>query len=130
MTGLTLGTTYKIEVTSLNAIGESLKSPPLTTLFSNTPSQPATLVLTSTDAPSIKASWTVPSSLNGDVIRGYKLYIDDGEGGDYIMIYDGTNFANVYSYTIAGSDILQCGVIYNLKITALNSAGESIPTEG
>ena len=121
-----MGTTYKYEVSSENAIGESALSPALSVLFANVPSQPASLTLTSTSLPSITASWTIPATLNGDIIRGYKLYIDDGQGGDFKLIYDGTNFSNVYSYTIY-SPTIECGVLYNLRITALNSAGEGAP---
>jgi len=68
------------------------------------PSSPQTLTLASIvdkkEEPHIRAVWTPPSSTNGDAIRGYKLYIDDGEGGDYTLVYDGTGFPNVYAYTI------------------------------
>lgn len=50
---------------------------------------------------------------NGDAVRGYKLYIDDGEGGDFNLVYDGSNFANIYTYTI-GSKYIQCGILYNV----------------
>lgn len=46
------------------------------------------------------------------------------------MAYDGTNFANVYTHTISGNENIECGITYNLRITALNAAGESAPTEG
>ena len=95
-------------------------------MFSNVPSVPATLTLTSTAKPDITATWTAPSTINGDAVKGYKLYIDDGEGGDYSLVYDGSKFANIYTYNI-GSDYVKCGVIYYLMITAINSAGESLP---
>lgn len=45
-------------------------------------------------------------------------------GGDYTLVYEGT--ANVYTNTI-GSDYLECGTLYYLKVTAVNYAGESSP---
>jgi len=86
---LTLGTTYKIEVTSENAVGESLLSPSTNVLFANAPSSPATLVLTSSALPSLTATWTVPTITNGDAVRGYKVYVDDGRGGSFVLAYDG-----------------------------------------
>jgi hypothetical protein len=76
--------------------------------------------------PHIQATWTAPVSTNGDVIQGYKLYIDDGMGGDYTLVYDGTGFPNVYTFII--TEQIVCGTVYNVKVTALNSAGESLPT--
>lgn len=90
LTGLTLGTTYKLQVSSVNAVGESAISDANTVLFANVPSAPATLTLTSSATPDLTATWTAPSSSNGDIIRGYKLYIDDGAGGVYTLVYDGS----------------------------------------
>ena len=59
-------------------------------------------------------------------MRGYKLYIDDGEGGDYTLVYDGSGFPNVYQFII--KEQIACGVVYNVKVTAINYAGESTPT--
>ncbi len=113
MSTLTLGNTYKIQITSVNEVGESAKSDSITILFANVPEAPPhdlpypeekwfTLasIVESKEEPHIKATWTAPSTTNGDAVRGYKLYIDDGEGGDYTLVYDGTGFPNVYTYTI------------------------------
>lgn len=78
-------------------------SPANTILFANIPSAPASLTLTSDASPSLTATWTAPLSANGDAVSGYKLYIDDGQGGDYTLVYDGSNQANVYSYTIGSN---------------------------
>jgi hypothetical protein len=118
---------YKLEVSSVNEVGESLLSPSNTVQFANPPSAPATLTLTSTSAPSLTASWTASALSNGDAVRGYKLYIDDGVGGDFIMVYDGSRISNVYQHTI-GSNLVECGVLYNVEVTAINVAGESLPT--
>lgn len=98
-----------------------------TVIFANIPSAPVSLTLTSTQTPTLTAIWSAPLLTNGDAIRGYKLYIDDGLGGDYSIIYDGSIIANVYTFTI-GKDNIECGVLYNLKVTAINYAGESNPT--
>jgi hypothetical protein len=130
LTGLTLGSSYKLQVSSTNEIGESALSEANTVLFANVPSSPATLTLAtqmiSKEEPHIVSTWTAPSSMNGDVVSGYKLYIDDGRGGDYVLAYDGSGFANVYTFTIVRR--VTCGVVYNVKITAINIAGESTPT--
>ena len=92
-TGLTLGTTYKVQISAKNPIGESSKSAAYSLLFANVPSAPTNLVLTSTKT-TITASWGAPSSVNGDSVRGYKLYMDDGLGGAVTLVYNGSNFPN------------------------------------
>lgn len=67
LTGLTLGTTYKVQVSSVNQVGESPLSDALTILFANIPSMPATVSLTATKT-SITVNWTAPASSNGDVV--------------------------------------------------------------
>jgi len=100
----------------------------VTILFANVPTIPALLTLTSIvpsiEYPQILATWTTSISSNGDSILGFKLYIDDGEGGDYSKVFDGTSDA--YFYVIKQD--IKCGVVYNVKVTAFNSAGESLPT--
>jgi hypothetical protein len=129
ITGLTLGVTYKIEVSSTNDVGESSLSDITSVVFANVPSSPQTLTMTTTSQPALTAAWTAPLSSNGDAVRGYTLYIDDGNGGDFTLVYNGSTYASVYSYTIDSSTI-ECGLLYNLQITAINSAGESDPTLG
>ena len=90
MSGLTLGTTYEIKVTSVNEIGESDDSVIISSLFANAPSEPATVTLTASSTPSLLVEWTAPSSVNGDSVQGYYVYIDDGEGGEYTLVYDGS----------------------------------------
>jgi hypothetical protein len=130
ITALTLGINYKIQISSVNSVGESALSDAKTILFSNVPSSPASLTLASlvqaVQNPFIVATWTAPTSANGDAVLGYRLYIDDGQGGAFTLVYDGSGFANIYTFTIMQQ--VMCGVVYNVQITALNHAGESLPT--
>lgn len=59
--------------------------------------------------------------MNGDAIDGYNVYVDDGYGGPYSLVFEGKNQANTYQYTITE---LECGLPYSVKVTAINSAGE------
>ena len=62
LTGLSLGVTYKIEVSAINSVGESAKSTPFYLLFANVPGSPTNFILTSTIT-SITASWQAPFQL-------------------------------------------------------------------
>ncbi len=90
ITGLTLGTTYKIQVTAVNSAGESAKSTTYYLLFANPPGVPTSLALASTIS-TLTVSWVAPSSYNGDAVRGYKVYLDDGNGGPITLAYDGSS---------------------------------------
>ena len=91
VSSLTLGTTYKIQVSAVNSVGESALSAIYYLLFANVPSVPTSLTLTSTVS-SLTVSWLAPAAYNGDPVRGYKVYLDDGNGGALSLAYDGTNF--------------------------------------
>jgi hypothetical protein len=50
------------------------------------------LSLTSNAKPAeIVASWTAPSQVNGDAIDGYNVYVDDGYGGPFSLVFEGKN---------------------------------------
>ena len=53
MTGLTLGTDYKVQISTENEIGEGARSPSARITFANRPEGPASLVLTSSKKPAI-----------------------------------------------------------------------------
>jgi hypothetical protein len=98
LTGLTLGSTLKLQVSAVNEIGESILSKSNSVIFANIPSAPSSLTLTPTAyLASIKAEWTAPSTVNGDAVTGYSVYIDDGYGGEFELVLDGDS-SSTYSY--------------------------------
>lgn len=113
-------------------MGEGAKSIPLSLLFANVPAAPATITLTAGLSPlaHIKTAWTWGSAAtNGDAISGYRVYIDDGYGGPFSLVYSGEGYPSTYVNTIEYTDLLKtkkltCGLLYNVRVTALNSAGE------
>lgn len=129
MTGLTLGTDYKIQISSENEIGESAKSPSARITFANRPDPPASLALSSTKGPTILASWTAPASSNGDLASGYRLYIDNSLGGEFDMVFDGS-FDQPATFSFVIESGIVCGKIYYLEVTAVNVAGESDAARG
>lgn len=138
LTGLTLGTTYKITVTAVNSVGESGASTPYSLLFANPPTVPTSLVLTGTMT-SVTIAWQAPSNYNGDPVRGYKIFMDDGKGGPLQQVYDGsTNPQNfkVYFFELFNilystfTDGIEAGLRYNVEIKAINIAGESLSAVG
>jgi len=112
-----------VQVSALNAVGESPLSGSLNVKFANVPTVPTSVSTTATKE-SLTLSWAAPASTNGDAVSAYKVYLDDGKGGDLELIE--TTIASSFSYIIEG---IECGLTYNAEITAVNGAGESLPAQ-
>lgn len=59
---------------------------------------------------------------NGDDPSGYRVYLDNGHGGPFVKVFDSVGYASIYSYH--ATDSVECGLLYNVRITAVNTAGE------
>lgn len=122
-TGLTNGTTYFYKVSALNSAGESVASGEL----SATPSQPAsapgvpTLSAATPGNGTVGLAWSAPASNGGATISGYRVYRGTSSGGEALL----TTLGNVTGWTDSG---LANGTTYYYEVTALNSVGESTPS--
>ena len=112
-------------MSSFNEIGESLPSESISIVFANVPGAPASLTLTA-DAHELRAQWTAPENQNGDAVSGYRVYVDDGYGGPFSLVFDGSGYPSTYKFT---TDSLSCGLQYFVRVTAINSAGEGASIE-
>lgn len=127
ITDLTVGETLKVQISAVNEVGEGPKSVASSLLFANVPSAPEiTLIPTAGDINTILVSWKAPADENGDSASGYKVYLDNGLGGPFNLIFDGSAFPSRFSF-LAGetTELLTCGRLYQARVTALNVAGES-----
>ena len=84
----------------------------------------------------IVLDWTAPVSSDspgGDII-GYRLEMDDGLGGDYVIIYDGMNAPSLTQFVVGGSSSSISvtpgrGYRFRLSARSFNGLGPaSIPT--
>jgi hypothetical protein len=95
----------------VNEIGESELSKSSIVIFANVPSAPASLTLKPTSYPAtIKADWTAPTSVNGDSVQSYRVYVDDGLGGPYKLVL-ASDSSSLYSHEIPA---LTCGLFYSV----------------
>jgi fibronectin type 3 domain-containing protein len=117
--GVTNGTTYFYKVTALNSVGESAASNEM----SATPSAvaPGAPSLNSATAGNgtVALAWSAPSSNGGSAITGYRVYRGTSSGSETLL----TTLSNLTSWTDTG---VTNGSTYYYKVSALNSAGESV----
>ncbi|MGI0088110.1 MAG: fibronectin type III domain-containing protein [Nitrosotalea sp.] len=125
-TGLTASTAYTYRVSAINSIGTSS---PSNTASATTPSaatapQPPTGLTATGGNAQVTLSWTVPSSNGGSAITGYNIYrgtVSGSEGATPV----GTVSGSTLTYNDTG---LTNSQEYFYKITAVNSVGESSPS--
>ena len=125
VSGLVLGVSYKFQVSSTNEIGESQLSPSRRIVFANRPDPISTLTLSANSEPKIFVNWGTSSNTNGEVPFNYLVYIDNGLGSNWTVVYNGTG----ESFSANITSQIECSMLYNIRVTAINSAGESDPIE-
>ena len=121
---VTNGQTYYYEVVAENSAGR-------TSYFSNqasatpaapiVPNAPITLRATPGNA-QISVSWSTPSSNGGPTITSYNIYRGTSSGSETLLV-SGSNSTDPYTDTTVSN-----GVTYFYKVTAVNSVGESSPS--
>ena len=117
---LVTGTTYSIELTTINAIGESNKSHSLSVKAVDVPTAP-TLTLASSNSDYCSVSWSEVTPPTSSTISAYVLYTDNAitsNPNPNIEIYRGI----ITHYTHSNLGI---NSIYQYALVAVNEAGNS-----
>lgn len=119
-TNITKGLYYKFKVLAINAIGSSALSPELTSLAAAVPSTPINFTITSSASGVINLEWVAPLYDGGSVLTGYYVYYMASSA----TVYTKTSLisATSLSYSLGS---LTADTLYSLKITAVNTKGES-----
>jgi fibronectin type 3 domain-containing protein len=123
VTGLTNGVSISFQVAAHNSAGTGAKSSTVSVTPSATatvPGAPTNLVATPEDG-QVQLTWIAPSNDGGAEVSGYQLYWSRDATGTFtsISVVD-------TSYLHEGLDN---GTTYYYRVTAVNSVGESAPTE-
>jgi hypothetical protein len=116
LTDLTNGVTYIITVVATTDAGDSGNSTPRAATPYTTPASPSSPSVTVGDG-TLDVSWIAPVTDGGDAIFRYIATADDGDGGIFTCVTNGT------SCIIQG---LTNGVTYSITIVATNNAGDSL----
>ena len=122
-TALVPGKKYYFKYLAYNIKGSSDYSNEIVSAASPLPVAPfaPTKVNSKSSLKSIYVQWatvTDPSS----PVTGYKLYMDEGNNGNFKMIFDGTGKPGIVGYLVQD---LVTGTAYRFKVRAVNFNGES-----
>ena len=76
-----------------------------------------------TDETRIKVTWTAPADNGGSAIQSYSLEMDDGQGGDFVVLVGLTKDYLLFFYT--KSEGIQRATNYRFRYRARNAIGWS-----
>ncbi|CEL98343.1 unnamed protein product [Vitrella brassicaformis CCMP3155] len=126
-TGILCGTAYSFTVKAENTCrtGEfGAASAQLLITGGTLPIAPTGLAGVAGSLTSVAFSWNaVPVGLStgGSAILGYRLYLNDGQGGSLSLVFDGTYQPTVVSKTVTN---MVTGYTYKAAVSAVNGVGE------
>ncbi|MGH9107753.1 MAG: fibronectin type III domain-containing protein [Acidimicrobiales bacterium] len=118
--GLANGTKYYFEVTALNQDGEGAPSNEASASPVGPPGAPGALTA-SPGNDEVSLSWAAPSSNGGSPVSSYNVYISTTPGSQGAKVATEAQPA----YTATG---LTNGTAYYFEVTAVNVAGEGVPS--
>jgi hypothetical protein len=119
ISGLTNGTTYAIRLKAVNSVGDGAESIPVSAKPFGVPAAPTDLSAQNITASSVEITFTAGSD-GGSAITNYKYSINDGVSYTSLSPVDTTS-----PITITG---LSGSTTYNIKLRAVNAAGDGTPS--
>jgi hypothetical protein len=129
------GRVYRFSVAAVNAAGEGPRSQRLTLIASDIATAPRFVQITMTSKEQIDIAWTKPALPGAAGMSGYKVYVDDGNGGPINnLIWDGGMRASTLTFSWAprfsdGSVALIAGAVYRFQAQSVNPTGDGLLSE-
>lgn len=122
------GQMYKFRSYATNKAGHVSYSLETRIRAAAVPAQPSagpTIVQSISNTTSIGVTWDAVENTYA-YVSGYKLYRDDGNNGNFTLIYDGTNRPGQRTFV---SHNLKPGVYYRFKVLAVNYNGDGLESD-
>ena len=127
---LTPGNPYRFAVAAMNAAGEGPRSERITLTASDVAGQPYDVEATFQSSYRIDLAWKKPLLTGASGMSGYKVWVDDGNGGNINnLIWDGGTKASTLYYSWEpvfsdGSVALLAGHTYRFQVQSVNPTGD------
>ncbi|CAK9003288.1 Titin (Connectin), partial [Durusdinium trenchii] len=127
---LTPGNPYRFAVAAVNAAGEGPRSERITLTASDVAGQPYDVEATFQSSYRIDLAWKKPLLTGASGMSGYKVWVDDGNGGNINnLIWDGGTKASTLYYSWEpvfsdGSVALLAGHTYRFQVQSVNPTGD------
>jgi hypothetical protein len=124
ISGLTAGLKYRFQYYAHNSYGDSLPSSIITVAASVLPVAPGipTIDWTLSSKTSLNILWPAVADPPSPIV-GYILLMDNGRGGSYSTVFDGSFQPGVTKFLVSG---LTNGFLYSFKVYAANYNGRSL----
>ena len=133
---LTTGRPYYVRVAARNIMGygySAISLPEFQTPSYRPPGAPPPVRLLTSTSTSIQVEWSYPRYNGGAAVMGFMLYLDDWQGGEPHLVFDGTDQPTVTSFTVGITPSIQNtvgiqpGKSYHFTVRAVNycAAGKS-----
>ncbi|KRO55639.1 MAG: hypothetical protein ABR77_06035, partial [Acidimicrobiia bacterium BACL6 MAG-120322-bin79] len=125
VTGLTNGLTYQVRVSASNGLGSGAPSSVVIAVpwAASLPSAPLDVVIAGYGLNQVSLSWTIPATDGGTSITDYVIEYSSSSGSTWATFTD-----LVTSLRSATVTDLVSGVSYIFRVSAHNSAGNSVPS--
>ena len=91
------------------------------------PAKPSAPLWKASDKTSVTVSWTkqADTQVPAGAITGHYLYMDNGNTGDFALVFSGAGNPEVVEYKVTGSSIVT-GRRYRFYLSAENHVGLSV----
>jgi titin len=118
-TNIITDSVYQFAVKAVNVIGSSDLSSEIAIRAAQAPDAPAAPVKQSSTLTSITIQWSAPAYNGGSAVTGYRVYMDDGQGGS--LTSQGTTDSDTLEFTV--SDLTN-SYLYYFTVSAENLVNE------
>jgi hypothetical protein len=129
ISGLSLNTSYSIQLKAVNAVGVGAASASLAVTTLNVASAPTITSVTASGTRQLTVAFTAPSNTGGSAITNYKYSTDDGT--TYAPFGPAQTSAASYIITagsVYGQTTLVNGTTYRVLLRAVTAIGDGTPS--
>ncbi len=119
------GKTIKVKVKFTDDQGneKTLTSTSTVAVAATVPGVPQNVQISLSASNALDVSWEAPASNGGSFVTGYKVQWKSGE-----QDYDESREATVYGHPVYSISGLRSGVLYTIRVIAMNNVGEGLPS--